>query len=617
MALASLDGLHPAVVSLTRVTWLAPAHVDGHINLGIVLIETLRFERAVVALRRALAVVPTEADIHHGIGVAAAGLGRSREAERSLRRALHLQPGRAETMVRLANVLIAIGQPGEAASLDRRALCLLPARGPAHFDLGIALARFGRNRRAIISSLRALAIEPRSSQALVNAAASLTLLGEIRHAIGYLKRAAFADGAGPEPLRNLMAVMSYDSAIGEEERRAIAQTFSDRHAAKTTVAAFAMSCDPERRLTVGYLSSDLYEHAVARALTPVVTAHDRDRFRIVGFSVGAHADGRTERLKRATDGWHQVEHLSDADIGERIRSESVDILIILGGRLDRNRPLVASHRAAPIQISMHDIGTSGLEAMDYLIADRVLVAPAVRRKEHFVERVLRLPSFYVHEPLVPPSTAASERHADGIVFGCFNNPAKISDATLDLWRRVLSAVPGSRLTLKYMRHYGDPDLRCRILGMGVDPARVTFLAIDDDASDHLRRYAEIDVALDTFPFTGSTTTWEALSMGVPVVTLLGETIVARTSASFLKPLGLEELIASDPDSYVLIVKSLVEDRDRLARLRASLYARIEKSPLLDGRGRARQLERIYRAVWRRWCASGRASAGPGAAGSGR
>ncbi|MBM3534365.1 MAG: tetratricopeptide repeat protein [Alphaproteobacteria bacterium] len=620
MALASHVDLKAAVAPLTRVTWLAPARIDGHINLGIALIELQRFEHAIASLRRALAAAPSDADIHHGLGVAAAALGRLREAGGSLRRALGLQPARAETMVRLANVLIGLRQPGEAAAFDRRAVCLVPSRGPAHFDLGVALAHLERHRQAVTSSLRALGLEPQSTQALVNAAASLVLLGETRRAVSFLKKAAFADGAGPDPFRNLMAVMSYDAGIGEEERWAAARAFADRHSARPSPAGLKVSHDSERRLTIGYLSSDLYSHAVARCLGPIIAAHDRTRYRLVCYAAGEATDTTTEQLRCNVDGWRNVAHLSDGETARLVREDRIDILVIVGGRFDHNRPLVASHRAAPVQVSLFDGGTSGLQEMDYLLADRVLVAPMGQRRERFAERVLRLPTVHLYAPssdLVPAREPPSVK--SGVLsFGCFSNPMKIGRDVLQLWKRVLTSVPGSTLTLKYMTRYADADLRQRILNdIDLDPTRLRFLAADDSMPDHLRRYEGIDIALDTLPFTGSTTAWEALDMGVPVVTLLGDNIVGRLSASLLRPIGLAELIARDHDDYVRIAKSLAEDRDRLARLRAGLRERIERSPLCNARVRARQFERIYRAIWRRWCVSGRGAVGPAAAGSGR
>jgi protein O-GlcNAc transferase len=604
MLLASLVGLQPAVAPLTRATWLSPAHIDGYINLGIVLIELQRFDHAIAALRRALALLPAEADIHHGIGVGAAAFGRSHEAERSLRRALRLQPAGAETMVRLANVLIALRRPDEAASLERRALSLLPSRGPAHFDLGVALARIERHRPAVVFSLRALALEPRSTQPLVNAAASLVLLGETKRAVAYLKRAAFADGAGPDPFRNLMAVMSYDPQVTVEEHWAVARDFDARHGRRPSTVRFAQRRDPGKRLVVGYLSSDLYEHAVARNLAPIIEGHDPAQVEAIAYSTSGTFDRRSARLRETTGRWRSVEALADAALADLVRADAVDILVSVAGRFDRNRPQLATYRAAPVQMSLYDGGTSGLAEMDYLIADRMLVPPPALRRERFTERVLRLPSLYVHDRLANPSPVSPlpTLRRGYLTFGCFGNPAKISDATLRLWTDVLGALPRSRLRLKYQSRYDDPDVRRRILdGLAGASDRVDFVAAESSLDEHLRQYAKIDIALDTFPFTGSTTTWEALWMGVPVMTLIGDTLVSRLSASFLKPIGLDDFIATSPQAYGTTVRRLAGDLEGLNALRQSLRRRVAESPLCDGRARARQFERLYRSVWRRWC----------------
>jgi protein O-GlcNAc transferase len=310
----------------------------------------------------------------------------------------------------------------------------------------------------------------------------------------------------------------------------------------------------------------------------------------------------TEQLRTLTDEWRWTIGLGDAELAAQIRQDRIDVLVLLATRLDKGRPLLAAHRAAPVQVSFHDPGTSGLAAMQYLIADRVLVPS--RPVERFTERVIRLPSFYIHAPIDnAPEVAVLPAAGRGYVtFGSFNNPAKVNDRVLALWGDVLRAVPHSRLKLKFKNWFANPGVYGRVLkGLGVDPDRVEFGLTDTAQSDHMALYAEIDIALDPFPFTGSTTTFEALWMGVPVVTLLGEMMVGRWSASMLHALKLDELIANSPARYVEIASTLAGDLARLSALRAGLRDRLRGSPLTDGQGRARQMGRVYRALWRRWC----------------
>ena len=361
-----------AVRPFRRVTWLAPLAVDAHLNLGIALFALGRHREAGVAFRRVLVLAPGDPDALHGLGVVDADGARLDHAIRRLHRAIRLRPNHVETLVRLANALVRVQRSGEAVTLERRALALAPDRAPAFFDLGLALSQMERHRASIVCSLRALALEPGSVQAEINLSASLLTLGRTAEALGRLRRAADRAGTDPEPFRTYLAALPY-SAIGEEERWAAARTFAQHYTASPDRRPFAATRDPERRLTVGYLSSDLYEHAMVRCLGPLIQSHDRTRFRIIGYAAGAHTDSTTERLRGLTDGWRSVASLADRDIAALVREDSVDILVIVGGRFDRNRPLVASHRAAPVQISLFDGGTSGLAEMDYLIADRILV----------------------------------------------------------------------------------------------------------------------------------------------------------------------------------------------------------------------------------------------------
>lgn len=600
-ALFAAAGFGAALHSLRRASWLAPQSVDAQINLGIALVELGRFHEARMPFRRALCLQPHEPDTHHGMGVIDNEAGRLIEAERRLRRALSARPANVETLTRLAGVLVRLGRFDEAAPIERKVLALDPGRAAAQIDLALILIRQAKHRAALGCCLRASAIDPESVQALVNGAGALAAIGRALDAAAMLRRAADIGQAGANPFRYLLAVMSY-AVIDQETRWETAREFSRRYAAPRSTPSFANSRDARRRLTVGYLSSDFYEHPVARNLLPIIEAHDRRALQVLCYSDAGVIDETTRRVQAAAAGWRSTGGLADAEVARQIREDVVDVLVISGGRFDKNRPLVASFRAAPVQISLFDGGTSGLDDMDYLLADPALVPRAGR--ERFTERVIRLPSLYVHAPVLdaapvaePPCLASGH-----VTFGCFNNPAKLSDETLAVWAALLRAIPTARLRLKYHGVYRDSDLQLRILsGLGVGRDRIDFLWSADLTVAHLGHYGGVDIAIDTFPFTGSTTTWEALWMGVPVVTLLGDALVGRLSASFLKPVGLGALIAKTPADYVRIAKDLAGDPTRLATLRASLRDRVARSPLCNGPARARQLERVYRATWRRWC----------------
>jgi hypothetical protein len=319
-------------------------------------------------------------------------------------------------------------------------------------------------------------------------------------------------------------------------------------------------------------------------------------------------DDETDWFRAQAAGWRSITGLADDVVATMIRDDRVDIMIYLAGRFDHNRPQVAAWRPAPVQVSLFDVATSGMAEMDYLVVDSFM-APA-RRSEKFVEHLLRLPSVYLHEPIgfAPPVTPPPVLNNGRVIFGSFNNPAKVNDEVLRLWAEVLRAVPGSRLKLKYRGYYRQPGLQRRVREVfeaaGIDSGRVEMGGTYENPGDHIALYRDVDIALDTHPFTGSTTTFETLWMGVPVVTLAGDSFVARWSASMISKVGLPDLVASSPKDYVDIAARLAADPERLRNLRQTLRSQVSTSPLCDGRRTTRHLERGLRAAWRRWCRGG-------------
>jgi len=348
------------------------------------------------------------------------------------------------------------------------------------------------------------------------------------------------------------------------------------------------------KLRVGFVSSDFRRHAVARNVLPVLQMMDRDQFEIHCFSDLVEPDSVTDEFRAISTSFVSIRDLDDAMAASLIRDAGIDILVILAGRFDRNRPFIAAYRAAPIQISWHDVATSGLSTMDYLIADPILVPKVTAEK--FTERVLYLPSFVIHAPISnAPRIGGDERNGKrGLVFGSFNNPGKLNKRVLGLWGKVLKACPGSRLKLKYLDYYADPFLCQRCLAaLEVEPDRVEFIgAPDPSIGDHLAHYQDIDLALDSFPFSGSTTSFEALWMGVPVLTLAGERMVSRWTASMLHAVGLGSFIVQTEEGFIARAVAISGDHALLGQIRSTLRDRVAASALCDTRSHARAFERI-------------------------
>jgi predicted O-linked N-acetylglucosamine transferase (SPINDLY family) len=337
----------------------------------------------------------------------------------------------------------------------------------------------------------------------------------------------------------------------------------------------------------------------------VILSHDPGQVEVVCYAGNKYTDAMTERFKQGVPTWRDVATWTDEAIAQQVRADRIDILVDLGGHSPSGRLLVFARKPAPVQVTAWGYASAtGLDAIDYLLTDPVSVPPEAERWYH--ETVVHLPSLLCYEPLgsIPDVGPAPIVERGVVTFGSFNRATKLTDWTLDLWARVVAAVPGARMVLK-SPGLDDEENRLRILAAfaagGVEAERVEILGATP-RHQHLTAFGQIDVQLDPFPHGGGATTFDGLLQGVPCVTLLGELIQARFSASMLTTVGLEDLIASAPEEYVEIARRLANDPDRLVRERASLRQRVLTSPLGDARGYTRLVENLYRTLWRRWCA---------------
>jgi predicted O-linked N-acetylglucosamine transferase (SPINDLY family) len=365
--------------------------------------------------------------------------------------------------------------------------------------------------------------------------------------------------------------------------------------------------DPNRKLRIGYVSCDFRDHAVSRFIYRLFQNQDRRQFEIGCYADVLHPDAVTESLRACVDGWHDIGNMPDEQVAQMIRGHGVDILVDLSGHTTGSHLLTFARKPAPVQISYLGYpGTTGLPTIDYRMTDAI-ADPAGMSEEFFTEKPARLPRTnwcYAtpdNLPEVAPGPASTGKPP---CFGSFNKLAKVSAQTLDLWAAILKEVEGSRLFLKD-KVLGDPKTRERIArefeSRGIAANRLTLAGFENDVAAHFRAYGQIDIALDTFPYNGTTTTCEAMWMGVPVVTFAGKTHVTRVGASLLTTVGLGELIANSPEEYVSIAAALARNPNRLTEIRATLRQTMQKSPLMDGPAFARDVEALYRHIWRRWC----------------
>ena len=371
--------------------------------------------------------------------------------------------------------------------------------------------------------------------------------------------------------------------------------------------AYANVRDVGRRLKIGYLSPDFRQHSVAYFIEPLLKAHDRQAVEVFCYAEVMRPDTVTAHLQGLADHWLMTVGLSDDELAERIGTDGIDILVDLAGHTANNRLRVFARKPAPVQVTWLGYpNTTGLEAIDYRLVD-AMTDPAGEADAWASETLVRLEGgFHCYsglkgapEPGVPPCLSAGT-----VTFGSFNNPAKVSAATFDAWAKLLCRLPQARLLLKG-KPFADAGTRALFLARlgkrGVAAERVELMAWLPDAAAHLAVYHRVDIALDPFPYNGTTTTCEALWMGVPVVTLRGDRHAGRVGASLLSQIGLPDLIANSVEEYVEIAVALASDPARLMDLRRSLRARIAASPLCDGRAFARKIEAAFRTMWQHWC----------------
>jgi predicted O-linked N-acetylglucosamine transferase (SPINDLY family) len=365
--------------------------------------------------------------------------------------------------------------------------------------------------------------------------------------------------------------------------------------------------DPERVLRVGLVSGDLCYHPVGFFAEGVVSAlaSRADRLALFAYPTCIRTDEISERIKANCRGWHPVAGLSDEYMANRIRADGIDILIDLSGHTAYNRLPVFAWKPAPVQVSwLGYFATTGVAAIDYFVADPWTLP--VSEEINFTEKVWRLPETRLC--FTPPDAAVVVSPLPALVngyvtFGCFNNLSKMNDKVVALWARVMDAVPGSRLFLK-ARQLTEASVRKsiaeRFAAHGIDEGR---LILEDyvPRENYLAAYQRVDLALDPFPYTGGTTTAEALWMAVPVLTLAGERFISRQGVGLLMNAGLPDWIASDPDDYVARALAHASDLPRLAALRGNLRAQVLASPVYDAARFAKHFEAALRGMWQHWC----------------
>ena len=602
--------LDEAVESYRRASEINPSYALTHNNLGFVLHKLGRTEEALGCYQRALALQPNYAKAHFNLGIAYQRLGRFNEAVACYQRTLALHPNHLAACNSLGTLLKALGNPDKAIDYFEQALKISPDSADGHINLGNCLLETHNLSGAIEAYQSALKLAPDYAEAHNNlASALLRNLGDLKMALTHFREAVRLKPESAGIHCNLLMALNYDSGITPETVFSEHLEFARRHAEPLTQVSrpHLNERNATRRLRIGYVSGDFRTHSVAHFILPVLTRHDKKRYEVFCYSNHPLADQVTIRLQSQANHWRMIAGKSDEETARQIREDSIDILVDLSGCTERNRLLLFAHKPAPVQVTWIGYpGSTGLSAMDYRITDGFADPVGMTESLHS-EQLVRLPevfSCFSAPGACPEVTAPPIQSMGHATFGSFNNFAKLTPEVLALWARILRETPGSKLMLRLNsmdNQAAHEKVHTVFADLDIAAERLVLRDSTPSQQSHLERYHEIDIALDPFPYNGTTTNCDALWMGVPVVTLAGRTHASRVGVSQLSNLGLTELIARDPDEYVDIAVRLAKDTERLATLRAGLRARMSASPLMDAARLTQHLEAAYRRMWECWC----------------
>lgn len=514
--------------------------------------------------------------------------GNLTAAEQAYRELLLRHPEFAEAHSGLATALLQQGKLGEAVHSLLRALEINPNLPGACKLLGHALTDQGHFELALNYLQRAVQVAPDDPGARMNLGATHLSLGGIDDGRTCFRQALELDPRNAAAYNNLLSGMQYLPGITLSELYDAHREFDRRFSAHLQPRSLeaASSANDEFPLRLGFVSPDFRNHPVSDFLIRAFENFDRRRVATVCYCDNRIQDERTARFQAASMIWRDVVSISDEALAQQIRADQIDVLFDLAGHSANNRLLVFARKPAPIQITWIGYeGTTGVSAMDYILADRYEIP--VEAEQSYCERVLRMPDSYVcYEPPTdaPAVTPLPALERGYVTFGSFNNPKKINSQVIAVWSNILRRLPTAGLTLKY-NGMDDPGsvrrLNSEFARQGTEIHRVNFLGYSP-YGEHFADYRAIDIALDPFPFGGGVTTCEALWMGVPVITCPGETFASRHSLCYLSSIGLTETIARDLDAYVALAVTLAQDLSRLASLRANLREQMAAAPLCDG-----------------------------------
>ena len=593
---------------LGKLDRLAPRHASTELFAGDLAMQKGDVRDALGRYRAGLAASP---DDHHLQGRLALALAESGDIPAALD-AMEVIAAKGMplewVMERLGRMMVRQKQ----WQMAKDSLELTVGRDPDNFVawnmLVVVYGKMGEADKAQQAAETVFAKQPDNTQVMSNLASLYSRQARTGEAISLLRKALALDPGALILYINLLWNMVHSSDIGAAEVLEVARAF-DRNICQPLLQPHNFpnrDRDPDRKLRVGWLSSDMNKHAVALFTLPFLHLLDRNKVESIVYNNSMRTDATLNVAKDITDGWRDVFDIGDEALARLIRADDIDILVDLNGNTEGNRLLAVARKPAPVQVTWLGFpGSSGMTAMDYIF---IPPDPVLEKGDWCSETPWPLADCYgVRADIttgVPVAPGLPCELLDRpFHFACLNDFRKASDKAVELWSRILLATPESKLTL-VARGGQEENLRRhienRFAAHGVAPERLEVLG-HMSTDQYIRRYHLVDLCLDPFPFNGGTTGYDTIWMGVPFITWPGDNLVSRMGRAILKNVGLDELIADNADAYVDLAVALERDRERLKRLRQGLREKMQASPLMDGAKMARSLEDAFRGMWRRWC----------------
>lgn len=590
-----------AVTALEEAVKASPGQADIVFNLANAERQAGRYDDAVKSYRSCIALRPNHLGAYNNLAVLLKSFGDPETAITVLIEAVARAPSSVETRFNLGNALHMTGNLSAAEAAYRKVIELAPLHAEAHVNLGVVLREGGFAQKAEQSFRAAIAINPNLAPAYVGLA-DLTDDGSM-DAVTH-RRAVLALNPTLAAVRSsLLMCMQYAPNLTRAEIAAEHKAFGEIHNLATApLYSAAHDFSPERKLRVGVVSGDFRSHAMAYFALPVFKARPQDAFELVCYSTTAKTDRHTIAFRSTADLWRDARALSPDALADLVVRDDIDILIDLSGHAPHNRLLTFAMKPAPLQVAWGDyVDTRGLSAIDVLFGDPIQTPP--EDDGFYVERVVRFaPDYICYAPpdYAPPLGAPPALRNGFVTFGTFSEATKIGQASVALWAAVLKAIPSARFLLNgYL--WADPVRQGRIISLfmeaGIATDRISFQT-GGDHREFLAQYAEVDVILDTTPYSGGLTTCEALLMGVPVLTVPGDRFCGRHAAAHLINGGYPEGVAKDLDALIAKAQALAADPARLAPLRQELRAAFRASRVCNVELFAKDFYGALRAEWR-------------------